>query len=215
MRRDEKYIKFSEKLIPGAKILGVRTPDIRKIAKEILKEYCVDKITKFVQLKSDFNEEFLLKGFLINLVKIDETTRINLSRDFVKSIPNWAICDSFCEKKKRDMNLWHKFVDEFKGSKKEFEARFYYVFMFKNFIERENLDEFLQQIRLEQNDKYYVKMAMAWGLCEYFLKFNGEVFVFLQNYEDIWVKNKAISKICESFRANKELKDKLRSIKVY
>lgn len=78
--RDKKYLEFSQSLIPNANanMLGVRIPYIRKIAKEISKNYNSEMFLSLYEPK--FHEEYLLKAIFLNLQK-----DINLEISYAKS----------------------------------------------------------------------------------------------------------------------------------
>ena len=210
---DAKYKEFSQNIVPNAKILGVKMPVLRKFAKEILKRFDKDEIFKFIVSRCEFHEEFILKALLINSLKIGENERINLARNFIPKISNWAVCDIFCQKRKKDLNLWHDFVLEFSDSKGEFEKRFFYVNLLVNFVRLQDLQILFKVLDSEKSEKYYVQMAAAWALCEFGVKFENEVYKFLRIYENAKIKNLAIKKICESLRFSDDSKDKFKLLK--
>ncbi|WP_228568335.1 DNA alkylation repair protein [Campylobacter sputorum] len=199
--RDKKYLEFSQSLIPNANanMLGVRIPYIRKIAKEISKKYNVEMFLSLYEPK--FHEEYLLKAIFLNLQK-DINLEISYAKKFIKTIPNWAVCDTFCIKKNKNLEIYYEFMNSFYDAKREFEIRFYYVFFMKNFLNLNSLNEIFKKITQEKSDFYYVKMAISWLLCESYIidKIKTEDFIH-NKLEDKFIKSKAISKIKDSFRA--------------
>ena len=68
--------------------------------------------------------------------------------------------------------------------------------------------------RLAARDEYYVKMALAWLVCECFIKFPEPTLGYLRaSHLPKWTFNKAISKICDSYRVEPEMKDLLRKMR--
>ena len=66
----------------------------------------------------------------------------------------------------------------------------------------------------DNNSFYYVMMAKAWLISECYIKYPKETFEYLKrtNIDDITF-NKAISKICDSYRVTKEDKIVLKKMK--
>ena len=210
---DEKYKEFSQNIVPNSEILGVKMPILRKFAKKLLGDLSKKEIMEFINSMFFYHEEFILKSLLINSLKISENERINLARNFIPKISNWAVCDIFCQKRKKDLELWHRFVLEFRHAKGEFEKRFFYVNLLVNFVRLQDLQILFEVLNSEKSEKYYVQMAAAWALCEFGVKFENEVFEFLRIYENKKIKNLSIKKICESLRFSDESKTKFKSLK--
>ena len=82
--------------MPGVdkeRIIGVRTPALGKLAKEIAKG---DWRNFLSNSKEEYYEEILINGLVIAYAKCDVEERLNYIESFVPKIDNWAICDSFC-----------------------------------------------------------------------------------------------------------------------
>lgn len=63
-------------------------------------------------------------------------------------------------------------------------------------------------------DAYYVKMAVAWLVATCFSKFPEETYAWFVNAKlPKWTHNKAISKACESYRVDRDLKAELKKLK--
>ena len=68
---DKDYAEFQRKLIPNVApetIIGVRTPELRKLAKEAAKLPGIEEYMKV--LPHDYFEEYNLHGFLIEPLRI-------------------------------------------------------------------------------------------------------------------------------------------------
>lgn len=91
---DEDYQKFSSKLLPTTNnILGVRLPQLRKLAKVIAKE---DWRKFLVNSDVKYFEEIMLQGLVLGYAKSDIEEILKYVADFVPKIDNWSVCDSFC-----------------------------------------------------------------------------------------------------------------------
>lgn len=86
--KEEEYQKFQASLIPNCNnMLGVRIPELRKIAKEIAKE---DWQTYLKNAKDTFFEEVMLQGMVIGYIKTDIEIRLKYIEQFVPKITNWS-----------------------------------------------------------------------------------------------------------------------------
>jgi 3-methyladenine DNA glycosylase AlkD len=228
---DKKYKIFSESLIPGAKnILGVRTPALRKIAKDI---YQHENWQEFLQNKqTKYFEETMLQGMIVGLIQEQPKQILEYVADFAPRIDNWAVCDIFCSSLKfASLNkalVW-KFIQKYLKSKKEFEVRFAVVLIITALITVDKNDVYidkillaLDNIRLQPNSKttkqnkknYYAKMAIAWAISICFIKQPSKTFRYLKKSSlDKWTFNKAIQKITESYRVDKYTKNRLKELK--
>jgi 3-methyladenine DNA glycosylase AlkD len=209
-----KYRDFSKNITPTKyEILGVRVPTMRKIAKEIYKsnykEYL--KITKW-----NYYEEIFIEGIVISQIK-DVNELIKYMNLFVKQIDNWAICDSFCNSLKIINENKEKFLEviiNYLNSKKEFVVRVGLILILNYYIEDKYIDKILLLVSELKSDKYYINMAIAWLLCECFIKQKDKTLNFLENNNlSAFVQNKTISKIKDSYRVTKEEKQYLNTLK--
>ena len=96
--RDGKYRDFQSRLIPTAApetIIGVRTPELRRFAKELMKR---GNISPFLEaLPHRYFDENQLHAFLLSELKdygrcLEEVCR------FLPYIDNWATCDQLSPK---------------------------------------------------------------------------------------------------------------------
>jgi 3-methyladenine DNA glycosylase AlkD len=120
-RAEEEYKKFQSSLIPGEdRILGVRMPCLRELAKEIAKG---DWQSYLDNAWSDYYEEVMLQGLVIGYLKASPETVLKYVTRFIPKITNWGVCDSFCAglavaKKHREM-FWN-FIQPYLKSSGEF-----------------------------------------------------------------------------------------------
>ena len=93
--QDLKYRAFNSSLIPNIEkqtIIGVRVPEVRKLAKKLFAE--IDCFRYFNILPHGYFEENLLHAFMIEKIN-DFDICIKAAEDFLPYIDNWAVCDSF------------------------------------------------------------------------------------------------------------------------
>lgn len=209
------YKAFNKKIIPTEKeILGVRLPALRTLAKEIAK----GNWREFAEnAKSEIYEEIMLHGLVICYAKMDLTERMQYIAEFVPLIDNWAICDSVCGTmkfiKKHREEFW-QFIQPYLKSEQEFELRFAVVILMDYYIDDDHIEKVLQIYDSIKSDKYYVQMAVAWGISVCFVKYPDITMDYLHNNNlDNFTYNKALQKITESLRVDKATKSIIRSMK--
>lgn len=212
---DEQYQKFSSALLPNIdNILGVRLPDLRKLAKAIAK----DDWRRFIETAdSQFFEEVMLQGIVLGYVDADIEEILHYITDFVPKIDNWSVCDSFCislKFTKDNMNRVWDFIQHFLSSKEEYEVRFAVVMLLDFYINQEYIDRVLKLLDTVKHHGYYVKMAVAWAVSICYVKLPEPTMKYLKNNSlDDFTYNKSLQKIAESLQVDKDTKAIIRSIK--
>lgn len=194
-------------------IIGVRMPIIRDIAKRI----CKDDWRSFLQEPAQYYEETMLRALVIANAKMDFDERISLTKEFIPEIDNWAVCDIFCGdwkvKTPDKQKLW-EYCLELIDTNDEFRMRVSVVMMLAHFIDEEHIDDMLNLLTTKNHEGYYYKMGAAWTLSFCYIKFpeKTEPMLFVDTL-DKDIRNKAIQKISDSFRVEKEAKDRLKARK--
>ena len=207
---EEKFAQFSQRLIPAPQILGVRTPALRALARKSFA--ALGGADELQNYEPFFHEEFVLKGFFIMLLKQDET-KFALASDFIKTMPNWAVCDIFAPKFKDD-SFADALLKQAKNSAGEFERRFFYVYFMRN-MSALTPEEFFEICAAENDKQYYVQMGAAWAIAEMFIKQREITLAFMESKRAAkFIQNKAISKIRDSFRVSKADKEALLKYKI-
>ncbi|MED4531404.1 DNA alkylation repair protein [Metabacillus fastidiosus] len=212
---DTDYQKFAAVLIPNINnILGVRLPELRKIAKKIAKG---DWHTYLETAENKYFEEIMLQGMVIGYVKTNIEEILPYVAAFVPKIDNWSVCDSFCtglKFTKENKRLVWEFLQPYLSSEKEYEIRFGVVMLLNFYIETEYIGKVLNLLEGVKHEGFYAKMAVAWALSICYMKIPDLTMEFLKNNMlDDFTYNKALQKISESNRVNKETKSLIRSMK--
>lgn len=213
---DPKYKTFHERLCKTsrAEILGVRTPDTKRIAKEIAK----GDADNFLRICGDtYYEELLIKGFVLGFQK---KTLANKRKDldaFVLQIDNWAICDGFCaalKPKEAEYPYLYDWCCTLLQTKGEYTRRAAIVLLMDYLLCDAYIDRVLEILPTVNCDCYYVGMAVAWCLSMCFVKYKEKTLHLLErNIFDQDTHNKAIQKCIDSFRVSAEDKAYLRTLK--
>jgi len=204
---EESYKEFNSKIIfTNYEMLGIRLPKLRILAKEIFKT----DYKEFLNINITYYEEAMLYLLVIALIKdIDE-----LMLYFPKAldlIDNWALCDSFCGSLKIVINnkeYFLKVIDKLLKSDKTYNVRVGLVLLLNYYVSEDYLDLIFKYLDNINSDEYYINMAEAWLLCEIFIKYQSDGLKYLENNKlNSFTINKTISKIRDSFRVSKEIKE--------
>lgn len=208
---------FTAKLTPNVskeKILGVRLPKLRLIAKEIAK---ADWRTYLLEASDDTFEETMLQGMVIGYAKQELSELFTWIAWFVPKIDNWSVCDSFCvglKAAKKYREAFWEFLLPYFNSRNTYEIRFAVVMLLDYYTDKEHIEKGLELLDGIRHEDYYVKMAVAWPISIYYIKLPKETMGFLkQNHLDDFTYNKALQKITESLKVPKEEKQLIRSMK--
>jgi len=209
--RDEKYAVFHTRLLGESKqmVLGIKTPIMRRIAKQYEKE--IDSLLSF---SDEYYEVTFIKLLVVSALPYEQF--IKYAERCVNSLDNWATCDCFrpkCLVKYKDAYL--PYLQKIFNQGGEFRERYVLVTLLAYYIEEAYYPIILEYIKRANTDYYYVHMAVAWLTAELLIKcpaFGQEV---LLNYGlDDKTRNKAIQKARESFRLPREEKERLNSFKI-
>lgn len=214
--QDKKYKEFQSKLLPNIdndKVIGVRVPEIRKLARELSgsiesKEFLKD-------LPHKFYDENILHAVLTSDIKnykkcIDELER------FLPYIDNWAVCDIIAPKVfKRNKDLLINKIYEWVYSNSTFISRFGIKMLMTHFLDEDFEVKFLKIPIDIHTDEYYLKMMIAWFYATALAKQWDDAIIILENRVlDKWIHNKTIQKARESLRLTKIQKEYLKTLKI-
>lgn len=215
--QDEKYADFIAKLIPNIPrnaFIGIRSPEYKKITKEI-SETAKDEIPDFMrELPHNFFEENVLHSILISQIN-DFDEWVHKMEMFLPFVDNWAVSDGMKSKilTKNHDKLIIK-INEWISSGKPYSMRVAMLFLKNEFLGADFKSEYLELVAKIRSDEYYVNMMRAWFFAEALVKQWDSALEFLQQHKlDSWTHNKTIQKARESFRIPSEQKEHLNSLK--
>lgn len=215
--QDEEYRKFHAKLVPTIdfeKIIGVRTPQLRKYAKQVAKESFAKDFLN--ELPHTYYEENNLHSTLINLLYKDLDELLDKVEEFLPYVDNWATCDMMSPKLfKKDLPLVYERVKKWLKSEHTYTVRFGVVTLLGYFLDDAFELEMLERVAEIKSDEYYINMAIAWYFSIALVKqYDAAISYFTTPRLDKWTHNKAIQKAIESRRITDETKDYLRTLKI-
>lgn len=214
--QDKKYREFHSGLVPTIereKIIGVRVPAMRKLAKALRKDGRAEAFLE--NLPHDYLEENTLHGILISEEK-DFEKALEQTKRFVHYIDNWATCDITSPKvfKKHLPQLLGQ-IDFWLQSEEEFTLRFGIEMLMAFYLDDAFQEEYLEKVAAVTNPAFYVKMMVAWYFATALAKQYEAAIPYLEDHRlEKWTHNKTIQKAVESFRVTEEHKEYLRTLRM-
>ena len=215
--QDLKYRDFQSKLMPDCdkeRVIGVRTPVLRKYAREFSKDPRAKEF--LLELPHKYYEENNLHAYLIGILAKDFDQTLQLTEEFLPYIDNWATCDTFSPKglKKDPGRLYEKTI-QWMASRHVYTVRYGIVTQLQYFLDDWSRPEMLEIIASLHREEYYINMAAAWYYSVALVKqYETTLPLFTEKRLDKWLHNKSLQKAIESYRIDKEKKDYLRSLRV-
>lgn len=213
--KDESYKAFQIKLIPTvdpSRVIGVRTPLLRSVAKDMAKEGSHSAFLR--ELPHKTFDENQLHAFLLSGEK-NFTRCAEGVEAFLPYVDNWATCDqlspkAFRKNKKDLLPLVLRWIE----STHTYTTRFGIKQLMDLFLDDSFRMEYAERVSKIQSEEYYVKMMIAWYFATALAKHFNEVFPFFAEKRlPKWTHNKAIQKALESFRVTNEHKEILKKMK--
>lgn len=214
--QDIKYRDFQSKLIPNIDpetVIGVRTPILRKLAKDLSKNEDIRDFLKDVPHR--YFDENQLHAFLISGMK-DYDECLKELKCFLPFIDNWATCDQLSPKvfKKHRRELLPE-IKKWIKSDETYTVRFGIGMLMEHFLDEDFDVSYPELVASIRSEEYYVKMMSAWYFATALAKQYEDILPFIENNRlDIWTHNKTIQKAVESFRITDEQKVYLKTLKV-
>ena len=213
--QDTAYRDFQVKLIPGMdaqKEIGVRTPELRKLAKELAKR---EDIREFLNdLPHQYFDENQLHAFILSGEKDFEKCMEDLER-FLPYVDNWATCDQMSPKvfRKNRKKLLES-INRWIGSEHTYTVRFAIKMLMEHFLDEDFDPIYPEMVATVRSEEYYIRMMIAWYFATALAKRYDAVLPYLKQEKlDVWTHNKAIQKAVESYRITEEQKIYLKSLK--
>ena len=216
--RDENYAVFSAKLIPTVepdRFIGVRSPQLRALAKELYKNSNNQTIKQsdiLSKLPHQYHEENMLHAYLLceekkYAILVEETER------FLPFIDNWAVCDSLAPRlfARHKEELLPR-VKTWMAAEHEYTVRFGIGTLMRHYLDDDFREEYLQWVAAIDRKEYYIKMMQAWYFATALAKQWDATLPVLDSLEG-WVRAKSIQKACESFRVSDDHKTILRKLR--
>lgn len=215
--QDMKYRDFSAGLMPTVskdKVIGVRTPAVRKLAKELS---CRADIHEFLaDLPHTYYEENNLHAFIIEQIK-EYDKCVAAVNAFLPYIDNWSTCDMMKPKifSKNTEKLLVQ-IEEWLAADSTYTIRFGIEMLMSFYLDENFKDEYLEMVATVSKcrDEYYVNMMIAWYFATALAKQYEAALPYIEGQRlDVWTHNKTIQKARESYRVGAAEKEYLKSLK--
>lgn len=210
--QDVKYRDFQSGLIPNIPpetMIGVRTPELRQLAKEVgINEDFL------AALPHRYFDENQLHAFIISAIK-DKSECLRRAEEFLPYVDNWATCDQMslkCFKKSPEgllprIRVWIK-------SPHAYTVRFGVGCLMEFFLDEHFSPEYIELVSEIRSDEYYINMMIAWYFATALAKqYETAVGCIERRSLDPWVHRKAVQKAIESSRVTDEHKQYLRTLR--
>ena len=213
--RDEEYAVFQQKLIPGVpaeRIIGVRVPELRNLAKRYYKDPEQRQFLK--ALPHGYYDEDLLHALLIAEEK-DFARCLEETEAFLPFVDNWAVCDIFSPKvfAKHKEELLQR-IRIWVRSEKTYICRFGIGMLMQHFLDADFDAAYLEIPATVQSEEYYVNMMLAWFFATALAKQWEAAIPYLEAGRlPRWTHNKTIQKARESYRISAAEKEYLKRLK--
>ncbi len=215
-KQDIKYRDFQIKLIPTKTVddmIGVRTPELKKYAKELLKREDVGEFLDI--LPHEYFDEDQLHAFIISGIRDYDKCMTEVIR-FLPYVDNWATCDQLSPKvfKKNRTDLL-KQIKKWIKSKETYTVRFAIGMLMGHFLDEDFDITYPEMVAKVRSDEYYINMMIAWYFATALAKQYDTILPFIAEKRlEKWTHNKAIQKSVESNRISPEQKEYLKSLKI-
>ena len=215
-KQDIKFRDFQAPLFPTVdkeRIIGVRTPDIKQLAKELFGSDTANEFIK--ELPHRYFDENQLHVFLISRIK-DYQECLKEVNKFLPYIDNWATCDTldpkvFAKHKEElliEIKCWLK-------SKHTYIVRFAIGMLLGYYLDESFKKEYLAWVSSIKSEEYYINMMIAWYFATALAKQYASAIKYIEEKKlSPWVHNKTIQKAIESYRISDEQKTYLKALKI-
>lgn len=213
--KDEAYRDLQMKLVPNIPpetVVGVRTPEMRAIAKAVYES--ADRDAFLNDLPHKYYEENLIHFFVIAQIR-DFDECIRRTEAFLPYVDCWPVSDqatpkSFLKNHEKLLPYLRNWI----ASEHVYTARFGIRMLMNEFLDADFKAEYLDLVASKTGEDYYLKMMIAWYFATALAKRYDETLPYLETRRlDDWTHKKTIQKAVESFRVSDEHKAYLRTLR--
>lgn len=213
--KDDKYKEFQAKLVPNIDsktIIGVRTPQMRAVAKEVFNSDIRDKFLS--ELPHKYYEENLVHFFILAMIK-DFDECVEKVEAFLPYVDCWPVSDQATPKSfKKNHDKLLPYIKKWIASDYVYTSRFGMRMLMNEYLGDDFKEEYLELVASKKGDDYYLKMMIAWYFATALAKRYDESVKYIEERKlDEWVHKKAIQKAVESYRVSDEHKEYLKTFR--
>lgn len=206
--KNPKLSEFSKNILnTPIEVKGIYSKDV----KTLIKKY------KDVNINDFELDKFYELNFLYFAIGLQQKKTLNEQVEFVfennEHLLSWGITDSTYQYFK--VGVFENTLPTIKlfiSQKEEFLIRYGYLFLFK-FLKDTTIYDTIFGL-FKNSDFFYVKMAEAWILSYLYIYDSKKTYDYLFSSDISFdIKNMAIRKILDSYRVNKEEKEKVKALR--
>lgn len=203
-----KLSEFSKNILnTSIEVKGIYSKDV----KTLIKKY------KDININTFELDKFYELNFLYFAIGLQQKKTLKEQVDFVfenkEHLLSWGITDSTYQYFK--VSVFEKALPTVKlfiSQKEEFLIRYGYLFLFK-FLKDTTIYDTIFGL-FKNSDFFYVKMVEAWVLSYLYIYDSKKTYDYLFSSDISFdIKNMAIRKILDSYRVNKEEKEKVKALR--
>lgn len=212
-KSDPQYKIFNDKItVSKIESLGVRTPDVKAVAKSVDKSEIEEYLS---ECRFAYYEDTIIFGLLLARLGADEFWK--RKDEYLGRCDSWAHIDTVVPAikiGKADKDRFYELNKDGIESLDGFFLRFRIVVFMRFYIDETHMAEILRLMDKLDGRGYYNDMAIAWLISVAFVKQRGITLAYLQNDNlGEFTHNKAISKIHDSFRVSDSDKKYLKTLR--
>jgi len=214
----EKYLltesyEFKSLVLNRKPYLGISYPRLKEISKDIIKENWIEFL--------DTNDCSIYELEILNTYVIGSIKKLDCALHYfdkmVYQANEWSVVDSLCQKfviAKKHPNEVLGLLKNYSNVENEYVQRAVSVMLLSHYNNDQSINNSIEIIKGLNHPGYFNKMGIAWALATFMIHYPDKVLLYLTSQDcDIWIKNKTIQKVIESFRISNELKDRLRELR--
>ena len=209
------YAVFLERLLPNVapeRVLGVRIPAIRALAKEVIKD--PSYVMFLASLPHRYHEEDLLHALILNEEKDMPLLEEKLN-SFLPYVNNWAVCDTIKPKAfRKNRGRLMELIREMLVSEHEYTVRFGLGMLMAHYLDEDFSEEALSLAASVSREEYYIRMMQAWFFATALAKQYEHAIPYLEEHRlSKEVTNMTVRKCLDSFRISEERKNYIKLLK--
>lgn len=211
---DPDYKKFHANLGVNVELIGVRTPVLHQLAKEIAGTNAVEFLDSY---QKTCYETDVIYGLVLGYAKLPYKERVPYLYRLADLIDNWATCDLTSSRQRWIRKSQADFLEELEclwNTEQPWKQRLVYVLLLDFYLEEQYLELVYSFCERPFQKEYYVQMAVAWLLSMALVKYPEQTERYLRGCSlDDFTFNKALQKARESRQIEGEKKQLYQKMK--
>lgn len=195
-------------------MLGIRVGKLRQLARQIARE---DWQSLTQPCSFETYEQVLVTGLIIAYARVPFDRKTNALRTILPCLDSWAMTDTIVptlKPRKQELEQVRAFALECLAGQEEYTVRFGVIMLMDYFLTQEETAWTAEQLTAIRDERYYVRMAVAWCLAEMAVHDPQRVLQILREGKlDTFTHRKTIQKMQESLRISPQLQQEAKLLK--